>query len=313
MLRLMLLRHAKTERLRRHQHDRERILTKRGRADAGNVARYMVSYCLVPDQVVVSRGEAGRHFYVIAAGRAVVELDDGVTRELQPGEFFGDIALLRDVPRTATVRAVEDVEVAVVPGPRLEALLDALPQLQRNLLATLSARLARVTRLALHEQPGKLVIVEDADGEDLLGYALAASIAWHTRSRAQPGALSRRAPFRSFARTGRTGSCRTRTRQLARARDRAFARSAGSARRAYRRASVDRARSIRPRVSLGPHGHRSERPAHRSAPTGWSARCGSRARASFSDEISAQPGCHTGRTASRSDRFGVLERKRSIP
>ena len=66
------------------------------------------------DQVVVSRGEAGRHFYVIAAGRAVVELDDGATRELEPGAFFGEIALLRDVPRTATVRALEPLRLYAV-------------------------------------------------------------------------------------------------------------------------------------------------------------------------------------------------------
>jgi hypothetical protein len=69
---------------------------------------------VVPDQIVVSRGEAGNHFYVIAAGRARVELDDGATRDLGPGEFFGEIALLRDVPRTATVRALEPLHLYAV-------------------------------------------------------------------------------------------------------------------------------------------------------------------------------------------------------
>jgi MFS family permease len=73
-----------------------------------------VAVSAAPGQVVVSRGEAGRHFYVIAAGRAAVELDDGRTRELAPGGFFGEIALLRDVPRTATVRALEPLSLYAV-------------------------------------------------------------------------------------------------------------------------------------------------------------------------------------------------------
>jgi CRP-like cAMP-binding protein len=63
------------------------------------------------DGVVVSRGEVGNHFYAIAAGKAAVELEDGTSRELGPGDFFGEIALLREVPRTATVRAVEPLQL----------------------------------------------------------------------------------------------------------------------------------------------------------------------------------------------------------
>jgi MFS family permease len=69
---------------------------------------------VLAEQVVVSRGEAGNHFYVIADGRAGVELDDGTLRELGPGDFFGEIALLRDVPRTATVRALKPLKLYAV-------------------------------------------------------------------------------------------------------------------------------------------------------------------------------------------------------
>jgi MFS family permease len=68
-----------------------------------------------PDQVVVARGEAGRHFYVIGSGRAAVEVEEGVVaRELGPGDYFGEIALLRDVPRTATVRALGPLQLYAI-------------------------------------------------------------------------------------------------------------------------------------------------------------------------------------------------------
>jgi CRP-like cAMP-binding protein len=48
---------------------------------------------------------------VIAEGTAAVEIGGTQTSTLEPGGFFGEIALLRDIPRTATVRAVEDLRL----------------------------------------------------------------------------------------------------------------------------------------------------------------------------------------------------------
>ena len=59
---------------------------------------------------VFERGDPGDRFYAIESGHALVETT-GEGHELGPGEFFGEIALLRDTPRTATVRAVEALQL----------------------------------------------------------------------------------------------------------------------------------------------------------------------------------------------------------
>ena len=64
---------------------------------------------LASGEEVVRQGEPGERFYVIAQGELEVLVDGEVVRTQGPGEHFGEIALLRDVPRTATVHARGDV------------------------------------------------------------------------------------------------------------------------------------------------------------------------------------------------------------
>jgi MFS family permease len=62
-----------------------------------------------------SRGDPGDSFYVLEGGTLEIDLPDGVKVEQAPA-FVGEIALLRDVPRTATVRARDDVVLWALSG-----------------------------------------------------------------------------------------------------------------------------------------------------------------------------------------------------
>jgi putative ABC transport system ATP-binding protein len=83
-----------------------------------------------PGQIVVRQGDAADHFYIITRGEAEVLLahpggNDILVNRLHAGQYFGEIALVRRVPRTATVRAgaAEGLDVMVLNGDAFRSLL----------------------------------------------------------------------------------------------------------------------------------------------------------------------------------------------
>ena len=92
------------------------------------VARQL-DHVLVPaGEAVVRQGEVGDRFYVVVSGRAQVEGDGRAITSLGPGESFGEIALLRRIPRTATVRAVDELRLESLRGDRFLALMTGSPR-----------------------------------------------------------------------------------------------------------------------------------------------------------------------------------------
>ena len=84
-----------------------------------------------PGSAVCVQGEPGEHFYFVERGTARVVRDGMDVATLATGDFFGEIALLRDIPRTATVEAVGDLDLLVLErGPFLDAIKSSACQIE---------------------------------------------------------------------------------------------------------------------------------------------------------------------------------------
>jgi|SRR5918998_419403 CRP-like cAMP-binding protein len=93
------------------------------------------------DRVLAEQGAIGHEFFIVLDGRVMVL--DGKTpiAMLGPGDFFGEIALLESVPRTATVRAEGIVRLLVVSHREFHALMDEFPSVRTAVLDAVAERL----------------------------------------------------------------------------------------------------------------------------------------------------------------------------
>jgi len=91
---------------------------------------------------IIRQGEAGDRFYVIGSGEVEVITDERPAVTLGQGEYFGEIALLRDVPRTATVTAKTDVELHALERDHFLSAVTGHPASAEAVNAVIANRLA---------------------------------------------------------------------------------------------------------------------------------------------------------------------------
>jgi HEAT repeat protein len=123
------------------------------------VDRALGSETYLAGEAIVTEGESGDRLCVVYRGEVLVRKGGRVLARLGPSDFFGEMALFDDEPRSATVTAVEEVEVLSLQRERFHTLVQQRPSVLMQLCTTLVRRL----RQAEQEAPAATTPLEAAE------------------------------------------------------------------------------------------------------------------------------------------------------
>ena len=99
--------------IREHEFSRVGLLAELPGQTLRKLSERMVRESLPAGAEIVQEGDSGDRFYVVLSGMlAVTQEARGERRVLKPGDYFGEVALTMDVPRTASIRALTPSVVA---------------------------------------------------------------------------------------------------------------------------------------------------------------------------------------------------------
>ena len=114
--------------------------------ELGRVARAADEVALTAGSIVAEEGTPGDSFYLLADGAAVVNRDGKKIATLGTGDFFGEMSLLDDGPRSATVQLTRDSTLLVMHRKDFAGIIADMPGVARKLLQGLAARLREADR-----------------------------------------------------------------------------------------------------------------------------------------------------------------------
>ena len=112
------------------------------RSELGQVASIADEIDLPADKVLIREGERGREFFVLLEGEAEVTRKGKELATRGAGEFFGEIALVSNLPRTATVKTRTPVRALVIRDVEFRALLRRTPAIAVKVLQAVADRLS---------------------------------------------------------------------------------------------------------------------------------------------------------------------------
>ncbi|HEX6490114.1 MAG TPA: cyclic nucleotide-binding domain-containing protein [Gaiellaceae bacterium] len=121
------------------------LFARCSRKELGEIARVADEIDLRAGKEMTRQGAPGREFFVLLEGTAEVLRGGRTVNVLGAGDFFGEIALVSRLPRTATVVATSPVRALVVTDRSFKRLLEHSPQIKTKVMEAMAERLAPET------------------------------------------------------------------------------------------------------------------------------------------------------------------------
>lgn len=129
------------------------LFSELSKKDLTTLARLSEDVQVKPGIALCKQGQIGREFFVIIDGQVDVLRNDKPVRRIGGDEFFGEIALLEDVRRTATVIAKTPVRAFILTSQDFRQLVKDSPSVERKVLTSLAHRLAELSNELLRRSP----------------------------------------------------------------------------------------------------------------------------------------------------------------
>jgi CRP-like cAMP-binding protein len=108
--------------------------------DLGRLAKVMSERTFAEGEAITTEGQSGIGFFVIERGNATVSLKGEILRTLGPGDHIGEIALIDEGPRSATVTATTDLSCRGMAAWEFRSFVQEHPEVAWELLQVLAAR-----------------------------------------------------------------------------------------------------------------------------------------------------------------------------
>ena len=120
------------------------------RGELGRIASLVEEVEIPTGKVLVREGDPGWEFFVVVEGRAKVTKRGREIASFDRGSFFGEMSLLDEGPRSATVTAETDMQLLVLDSRSFSALIADNPSVSRKLLRGMAERLRSSETVPTH-------------------------------------------------------------------------------------------------------------------------------------------------------------------